>query len=459
MEISLRAIFSIKRITFFYTDNPSELCIRKRRIMKKSFRYIKHHQLVCLALIFLVSCEIVDNDPDKHLGQEKDSTYVALDEVAHILSSVPLTSAQLREVHDAVTSSSGNGYDEEYTMRNLFLDPGCGVGDEGTTRSWHKYEFPLRDLIEEFVRSSSLTRSEEGKDPDAFLDALESSDIQIYWPFSENWDKEAMPVVTFDPGDNSDVNIGYEILLDDDGSRRVQEVMVDEEMARERPVWVVNRNSDAGYTTLEMLRREDPGWGEGGGDIIVKPAKVSVRSAESSYRMLLLKEFTMKRNYDSWFAGASEFFVKVASLDDFTASTEAELKLYDPKVTDFMVVVKRSQMGVPLNFNVMLVSEMKKHLLEHSDDCEGECTDECRYAYDEYAFMISEDDGGTKDDWTCKAKVFIAGKSYGVEVTFPLNTRDDIVWRGMLSGNVLERYNNKVNHFGDVDIVFEIVEY
>ena len=167
----------------------------------------------------------------------------------------------------------------------------------------------------------------------------------------------------------------------------------------------------------------------------------------------------MKRNYDSWFAGASEFFVKIASLDDFTASTEAELQLYNPLITDFMLVVRRNQVGIPLPLNVMLVSEMKRHLLEHSDDCEGECLADCRYAYDEYAFMISEDDGGTREDWTCKGKVYVAGKSYGVEITIPLNTRDDVVWRGMLSGNSLERFNNKVNHFGDVDLVFEIIEY
>ena len=157
--------------------------------------------------------------------------------------------------------------------------------------------------------------------------------------------------------------------------------------------------------------------------------------------------------------GSAADLLKIASLDDFTASTEAELKLYDPKVTDFMIVVKRNQIGIPQNFNVMLVSEMKRHLIEHSDDCEGKCDDHCRYAYDEYAFMITEDDGGTKEDWTCKGKVYIAGKSYGVEVTIPLNTRDDIVWRGMLSANALQKYNNKPNHFGDVDIVFEILEY
>ena len=409
-------------------------------------------------LLSPVSCEIVDNDPDKHVSPDRDSTSVALEEVAQILSAVPLQATQLEEVHNAVISSSGNGYDEEYTMRNLFKAPGAGVGDRLQARSPLQYDRPLRDLIEEYVLSSASTRS--SGDPQDFLSALEESDVQIYWPFSDEWDGETMPVVTFDPENEAEVNIGYEILLSDDGSRHVQEVLVDEEMAQKRPVWVVNRNSDAGYTSLEMLRGEDPDWGEGGGDIIVKPSgRQADTKVSAPLKMLVLKEFTMKRNYDSWFAGASEFFVKIASLDDFTASTEAELQLYNPLITDFMLVVRRNQVGIPLPLNVMLVSEMKRHLLEHLDDCEGECLPDCRYAYDEYAFMISEDDGGTREDWTCKGKVYVAGKSYGVEITIPLNTRDDVVWRGMLSGNSLERFNNKVNHFGDVDLMFEIIEY
>lgn len=289
--------------------------IRKLRIMKNLVTYIKHHyQFFCFMVLSLTSCEILDNDPDEHVVKDdKDSTYIALDEVARLLSVIPLNTAQLKEVHDAVISSSGNGYDEEYTMRNLFTDPGSGVGDEVTTRSASRYDTPLRDLISNYVHSGVATRSDGNaiKNPDEYLNALQESDMQIYWPFSEEWREEAMPVITFDPEDKSDVNIGYEIYIKDDGSRQVKEVVVDEEMARQRPVWVVNRNSDAGYTTLEMLRRKDPDWGEGGGDIIVKPSGCAYASKASHtpYRMLVLKEFTMNRHYDSWFAGASEFFV------------------------------------------------------------------------------------------------------------------------------------------------------
>lgn len=396
------------------------------------------------------ACEVVDNDMEKHVDAQNDSSYVALQEVASILSAVPLEGEHLYEVHSAVTSSSGNGYDEEYTVRDMFSVPGKGVG-ENQTRSTKIYDNPLKSLIENHVRSEAFTKSAgEARNAEDFLNALMSSDIQIYWPFSEDWDGSALPVITFDPEDGSEVNIGYRIEVDDDGSRRIREIAVDEDLARRNPVWVVNRNEDAEYTSLEILRREDENWGEGGGAIILEPQSVSpsaVRSEtdggagdEAGGKTLILKEFTMKRNYDSWFAGASEFFVKVGSVEDFTATTEAEMKLYVPAVTDFMIVVKRSQVGKPQPFNAVLVSDWTDQML----NC---------------AFLITEDDGGTRTDWNCTALVRVASKSYGVEMKIPFNSRDDIVWRGQLAAKWLQANSNVVGHFGDVDLTFEVLEY
>ena len=90
------------------------------------------------------------------------------------------------------------------------------------------------------------------------------------------------------------INIEPEILIvDEDGFRHVEEVIVDEEMAGEQPVWVVNRNSDAGYTTLELLRREDPNWGEGGGTIIIKPSSLSEADSGSSGLFTVSKTSTL----------------------------------------------------------------------------------------------------------------------------------------------------------------------
>ena len=72
--------------------------------------------MILMVIASSVSCEVLDNDPQKHVTDKKDTVDVALDEVAHILSAIPLHTAQLQEVHTAVTSSMGNGYDEEYTQ-------------------------------------------------------------------------------------------------------------------------------------------------------------------------------------------------------------------------------------------------------------------------------------------------------------------------------------------------------
>ena len=414
---------------------------------------MKRLYLLYLAGLMAASCEILDDDIDKHAS---DRAAVPLSEVAQVLANIPLGTDQMGEVFGAVSSSVDNGYDEEYMMYDLFGTPGAGVGDDRITKSKAPVlsGIPLRDMIADYVRTQAPTKSESGiDDPSEWLERLAESDIQIYWPFSEAWDGEELPVITFDPEDDSEVNTGYRITKDSEGFRRIEEVLVDEAVAMKRPVWVVNRNTDAGYTTLEMLRREDPDWGEGGGSIIVGPgtgdnSKAACHSrsgsggetkAAGAIRSLILKDFTMNRNYDSWFAGASEFFVKVGAFEDFTATTEAELRLFTPTITDFLIVVKRNQKGIPVPFNAMVFSEW---------------TD----LVESFAFMIVEDDGGTIKDWNCTALVRVESKSYGVELKIPFHSYDDIVWRGTLGRKWFEAYSDKVCHFGDVALTFEVVK-
>ena len=278
-------------------DICPSLCIVKYGDMKRMIK-------VSILVFAMTSCEILDDDIGKHV---QDRRPVELSEVAAILASVSVGPDQVREVHDAVSSSSGNGYDEEYTMRQLFECPGAGVGEEGTKGS-EEYARPLRGLIEDYVKAGLHTKasSSSGVMYEAFLEDLMDSDIQIYWPYSERWDGKSLPVITFDPEDGTEINEGYRLMRSDDGSVQVEAVLVDETMALTEPVWVVNRNSDARYMSLEMLRKTQSEWGEGGGSIIVRPSSSAVKSSD---RTLILKDFTMHRNFDTWFAGASEFFV------------------------------------------------------------------------------------------------------------------------------------------------------
>ena len=379
--------------------------------------------LAALCAVSLFGCEEVlltpveEEDP---LGEPA----VLLEDVARVLSLVPLGSEQLDEVYDATRASATNGYDEEYRMQELFSEPGCGVGDAGGTKA-DAYSKPLRELLREAVHSTKASTGLE--DPDAWLDALSASDIQIYWPFSGEWNGDAKPVITFDPGGDAQQNEGY--VLGADGS--LTKVLVTEEMAREQPVWVVNRNSDADYKTLELMRREDPEWGHGGGGLVVT-------KGETEFRTLVLRSIKTRRQFDSWLAGASEIWVKMAKVEDFRASTEGELRLYDPAITDFLVVVRRGQMGQEVLLNTVLVSEWTSQL--------SSC-----------GLMVVEDDGGTQTSWKCSAVVKYKSQSYGFEVDLPFRTRDDIIWRGSVTRNFVERNSGHPVNLGDVEVVMELI--
>ena len=396
--------------------------------------------VLAAALMLAASCERVDHSGEKYYP---DTAYLPLDTVAKLFSVLPIEAGHMQEVHDAVSSSSGNGYDEEYLMKDLFESPGAGVGMDPKSSAVRtkSYARPLKDLIAEHFAAMTKAAgdSERGAmTPEEYLDALEKSDIQIYWPECSTWDGEKLPILTFDPGNGAEVNVGYRMILKENGERVLEEVVVDEAMASEEPVWVVNRNDDSGFISLEKLREQDPEWGNGGGSLVVKP-KTWVLETPSVVKSLVLKDFKMLRNYDCWFAGASEFFIKCGSVEDFTASTEAELKLYSPRITDFMLVVRRSQVGQTIPLNVMLVSKWTEQL-------------------DDIAFMMTEDDGGTRTEWKCSAVVKVKSRSYGFDLALPFNSRDDIVWRGQLSSKYLEKYDGITSRLGDVEVTFSFLQ-
>ncbi|MBO4467570.1 MAG: hypothetical protein J5745_05650 [Bacteroidales bacterium] len=377
--------------------------------------------LIVAGIAFLAGCGKTDDGVAA--ANAREGRYFTLEDVARLLSAVPLEAEQMGEVHDAATASSANGYDEEYLMRDVFSSPGAGVGDSQETKAGKKYARPLRELL---LQAALATKADDW-DAQALLDSLAASDVQIYWPYSDLWDGMALPVVTFDPGNPGDsLNVGYLPTGD--------KVLVDEQMARERPVWVVSNNSDAGFTSLEMLRRQDPSWGQGGGDIVIKPRATT----NNNIRTLILRSFQSHRQFDSWFAGASEFFVKAGSIKNMTFSKESELLDYRPEVTDFMIVIKRSQVNTDIPFNALLVSEWDKTLSA-------------------IGFMVTEDDGGTVNSWKCTASGKYNSKTYGIELSLPVNSRDDIVWRGSLSRNYLEKHSGEVSSFGDIDLVLEFI--
>lgn len=381
---------------------------------------------VALALAIMVPSFVgCDFDQDGAAPLHRDGSLVpdaqdvsmTPESVASMLSRLPLSITQVREVRQAVGRSSAHGYDEEYPFSNLVGNPGSGVGDEWLQTRVPEYPQPLRSLISDYSGGLSETRSS------SFLDALAASGLQIYWPYSEDWDGTSIPVITYSSEDQRQEATAFRRERLRDGSWTVSEITVDEDYAKAHPVWVINRNEDSQYLTPQMA--ETMG---------LLPEADATR-ANTDFKTLRLKTFKAHRNYDTWLQGGSEFFIKCGSIKAFTADVVSDLKLYSPQITDMMINVKRKQVGENLTFNTILASEWSPQL------------DEC-------AFLMIEDDGGKRTSWKAEGSVKIKSKAYGFEVEFPMNKNDDIVWRGKLSQNYFTRYSGVAGRFGDVSLTF-----
>lgn len=378
------------------------------------------NNIVILLSFVIVSCSKSESKsyllaPDSDNAQE--TVCLSLSQMARIFAALPIEDEQMQEVHAAVNGSMGKGYDEEYTLQNLLSAPGCGLGEKATKAT--PYKRPLRDLLSEYLNRH--TKADDGPSPEQILRELENSDYQIYWPYSEEWDGKTMPVITYDPVYTTEYNYGYRMRRDKTtGQIQVDTILVDEAMAMETPVWVINNNRDAESTPILAFTPETHNVGQSGLN-----------------RILRMKSFTMLRHYDPWFKGGSEFSIKCGSINGFVAQTEAELNLYNPSISDFTVVVKRKDINKRKDYDAILLTNFTNQL-------------------DQLAFLVTEDDGGTMTSWKCSAVVKIKSKSYGFEVDLPFREKDDIVWRGQLSASYFQSQDVVTGRFGDVEISFQL---
>lgn len=383
----------------------------------------------------------------------------SLEEFAGILSALPMDRSHLGEVFDAVCASSENGYDEEYMLADLVGSPGAGVGD-GVFRSKSapRYDRPLRDLLSDYFEANPSAVPTRAGSSEACLRMLEESDMQIYWPYSEDWDGEAFPIITFDPGDGSEYNYGYQAVRGEDGSVEIQSVYVDEQVAMSRPVWVINNNDDSHLVPVQSAFLDGAGaaalWADASSpeaqaspemQALIPGVRTAIADAAASVQgsdgdvpgnRLYIRSLKMLRNYDSWFGGASEFVIKCGAVDGFRATSEEDLSKYRPSVTDCVVVVKRRQLGMSVPLGILLLTDYTPQM-------------------ENIAFLVTEDDGGKVENWKCEATVKWQSKSYGFTLNIPYRDRDDIVWRGQLSRSFFERGSIVTDRFGDVEITFE----
>lgn len=170
---------------------------------------------IYIATILLISCDknelIVDSNFSGIESQEhKVETSKDLSDlfkVAKIISEMGLTYNMVVEIKSNVESSLAKGYDEEITFKDI-LSPITEINYTRTNQVESKSEF-----AEKITQKIAALKLRSSNDVDLLLERLISNGINLYWPYSENWDGVTVPVIAISPeDDNEEVYVAYKMI-------------------------------------------------------------------------------------------------------------------------------------------------------------------------------------------------------------------------------------------------------
>jgi len=206
---------------------------------KSKFRFKNLNRQIILGLFFLFfifSCnkEIIvthETNQDELLSDEDLILKSKLNDVALLVAEISDKKDAMSEIKNGVFANIKNGYDESYTFKDIFYPEKSKIENLKSNKT--------SIFVKEFTKTMK-SKNNLKSTYDELLDFIVNENIQIYIPYSENWDELINPVVTFHPIDQDTVNIGFRKINNNDGSFYFDTVIVDDEFAYKNPVMIIN---------------------------------------------------------------------------------------------------------------------------------------------------------------------------------------------------------------------------
>ncbi len=219
--------------------------------------------------------------------------------------------ADAQRVHHAVTKAISHGLDEvlffkEYSAPSISSNKISTESPSETSTKFSKF-CEDQELYDNNRPKSSNHLTQPGKNP-----LLINDNLQIYWPYSENWDGKTAPAIVYAPENINDLSAtGY---IPTGNGDELKTVTVTESFCETYPVWIINESE----TPLSKL----PNFNKGeniSSDGICYPQSITTSDSPASYssgqntvNTWQVVSMQVKRQYDTWIAGGSEIVIQVA---------------------------------------------------------------------------------------------------------------------------------------------------
>lgn len=273
------------------------------------------------------------------------------------------------------------------------------------------------------------------------LDLFNHERLEIYWPYSNNWDGITTPVVAFAPKNLSALRTEGFILK----NGYLQSVIVDEHYCENHPVWLITEN-ETPYSHLPNFTNGETVSQDGvlylpNTDILINSDNLNGVKPPSPYPFptdsikvtnkgpvttLYLGHVRSEKNHDTWIAGGSEYVFRFVSLTNTNLSCEADTSKCMPDLARTKVCFTRDEIKYKTQkeLRAIAVSSWPKTL-------------------DNIVMTLVEEDWGNKEK-TYEGSIFVtwAGQKYGIEVSIPYYNHDDQIAERTYARSFLISSNN-----------------
>ncbi len=182
--------------------------------------------VVLLSLIIGTSCtneEMIDFQSNQQLQTKAIEKSIEVSNVAQLISMVEIDGEVMNEVKRGVENSCKYGLDEEYRFTDML-----NSSESKISRSSNA-SILVQKMIEKYDELDLTILNSD------FFDLLENSDLQIYWPYSDNWNGQDRPVIASGSDDGKSIFV-Y-------NTNGVDTIPFTKEFVKQNTIWVISENS------------------------------------------------------------------------------------------------------------------------------------------------------------------------------------------------------------------------
>lgn len=364
--------------------------------------------LWAILLVVCTGCGDIDNDlhsssPKNHESEqtraeifdESDfrSTLKERRAIAQWLSK-NATLEDIEVIHRAVEKAVDHGLDEVCFLSE-FISANPSVNKIFREKS---------STISQAFRAESFS-NEKGSQPEPIIGIINNNEyLQIYWPYSDDWDHQTMPVVAYAPEDiNATSGTGFR-----SASTKIESVTIDEEYCKTHPVLIINE-SEVGYSEIPNFSNGEQMSANG---VFYSPRNIdaiSNASDNSTVRTVYLGKIKATKHYDGLFGGGSEFIFTIGRLSNTDLTCVEDTTLCQPIICKIKKDVRRRDKDKWVDVHSIAVSDWQKNL-------------------NNVAFLVVEEDGG-KEDKSKDFKLNVEWEShkYNFDVSLKYKHKDDFI--------------------------------